>query len=141
MFDSINVFRWSQYFPNLVELNMDCCNGATDNLISELTALEYLSRLHLRQIPNLLDVAFTADCVNRFSEFNGVTASLAPAICCFISLKLLGIYSCEKLTDACIINGISKIKTLETFQIFDCKNITENCYESCKLGGGYYEDM
>lgn len=55
-------------------------------------------------------------------DYSGTTDS---AIACFKQLKLLKIQKCDKLTEICVINGISKCKTLEQVGIKDCENLKE----------------
>lgn len=106
------VLRLSQYFPNLKELTIRYCKITSDYLISELTVPECLSDLCLRDLPKLMDSAFTIECTNRYAaSFELEEVIIAPGIACFKSLKTFGIFSCPLLTDNRIIEGIAKNKT------------------------------
>lgn len=70
------------------------------------------------------DIIFRAVQVHRFTAINGAL-ELAPAIACFKSLQVLRIHDCDKLTDACLINGIAKCATLKELEIVKCGSIIE----------------
>lgn len=65
-----------------------------------------------------MDEAFTVECVNKFATDKGL--STAPAIACLKQLKVLKIESCNKLTDFCVSNGITKCNTLKRVEIRSC---------------------
>lgn len=134
LFDSIRIFWWDKYFPNLTELCIDNCEVTPNYLISELTKLESLIHLTLTDLPNLTDAAFTAEVQSRFAAISG--RSMVPTIASFKSLKYLDILACSELTEECVINGISKSATLKKLTIHYCDKMTENCrgmLECCEV--------
>lgn len=65
---STSVLRWSQYFPNLTKVYIERLKYTTNNIITELTALESLNELTLMELERLEDIAFTASCLDRSSK-------------------------------------------------------------------------
>lgn len=129
IFESVRPFPWLQCFPNIVVLRIHDCKLTRNDFISELIVLESLEHLELRDLPNLEDNAFTIKCENRFTTDNqgqnsGLVLTLAPVIACFKQLKHIQIINCYKLTNECLINGISKSKTLNKNEIEGCPKIS-----------------
>lgn len=120
IFQTIPSFNWNQYFPNLNGLMITHTKIVPNDLIVKLTELESLSFLSF-VLPNLNDFAFTVECENRFEAFNNCL-EFAPAIACLKSLERLKIICCPLLTNDCVINGISKCKTLK--EIVGCIQMT-----------------
>lgn len=141
-------FQWGNYWPNLTQVQFSNCE-VKQNLIGELTVLEMLSKLMFTNVPNLDDVAFTNQCVNRYvadaatntnsndndSGSSGGGQSYFPAIACFKALRKLHVESCPLLTDVCINTGIIQSKTLKTLAVVKCPNISTNLY-SLESGRG-----
>lgn len=129
LFNSTQMFLWSQFFPNLNKLTIDSCKNITNEFIAELTVLNSLSNLCLINL-KLKDIAFTANCINKYSNTSNSDSLLllSPAIiACFKSLRQLEINCCPFLTNNCIINGIAKCKTLEKLVIYKCTKMNEKC--------------